>query len=208
MRLILASASPRRSELLKAAGLAFDVRPADVDESIRPGESADAYVRRLAAEKARAAGAAVPGSAVLGADTIVVAGGEILGKPHDGQDATRMLRLLSGRTHEVMTGVCLCWAGVRLTPPPLPPLRRPGKPDTTGCDVRVAVTTVEFARLTDADMAWYVGTGEPIGKAGGYAVQGLASRFVTRIDGSYSNVVGLPVALVYEMCSDAGILLS
>ncbi len=225
MRLILASASPRRSELLKAAGLAFDVRPADVDESIRPGESADAYVRRLAAEKARAAGAAVPGSAVLGADTIVVSGGEILGKPRDEQDATRMLRLLSGRTHEVMTGVCLYWTDVRLSPPP--PLRRPGKPDVTsddpvrlkpdptgagrsnaGSDVRVAVTTVEFARLTDADMAWYVGTGEPIGKAGGYAVQGLASRFVTRIDGSYSNVVGLPVALVYEMCSDAGILLS
>jgi septum formation protein len=189
VRLLLASASPRRAELLSTAGIRFDVRPVLLDESIRPGEAPATYVGRLAEEKALAAAVQVPGATVLGADTTVVAAGEVLGKPLDAADASRMLRKLSGRTHEVLTGVCLL---------------QPGRAG----DVRIARTAVEFAVLTEAEIAWYVESREPMDKAGGYAVQGLASRFVTRIEGSYSNVVGLPVALVYEMCRGGGILLS
>jgi septum formation protein len=183
MRLILASASPRRAELLRAAGFDFEVRPVDVDETVRSGETPQEYVRRLAMEKS-ARGLEVIGTdeiVVLGADTAVVIDAEILGKPRDGHHAAEMLRRLSGRRHEVLTGVSL----------------RAGATET-GCVER---TTVEFSRLSDADVAWYVAGGEGRDKAGGYAIQGLASRFIPRIEGSYSNVVGLPVAAVRELLS-------
>jgi nucleoside triphosphate pyrophosphatase len=194
--LILASASPRRAELLTAAGILFEVRPASVDESVRPGEDARGYALRVAREKARAVLASSDGRPVLAADTVVVIDGRILGKPVDNHDAKRMLSLLSGRTHEVLTAVVVAPA-------------QTGAPsgDRT-IEAQVEVTKVEFARLDNAEIDWYVGTGEPSDKAGAYAIQGAASRFVTRIHGSYSNVVGLPVGLVYAMCSRAGILLS
>ncbi|MGE0446421.1 MAG: nucleoside triphosphate pyrophosphatase [Vicinamibacterales bacterium] len=173
--LILASASPRRAELLRAAGLSFDVVVADVDESIHPGESPETYVRRVAGAKARAVTQRMPGRRVLAADTTVVVDGEILAKPADANDAGRMLRRLSGRTHQVLTAVCL-----------------DGR-----CEVES--TDVEFVELTEDEIAWYVASGEPMDKAGAYAIQGLASRFISRIRGSYSNVVGLPVARVYAM---------
>ena len=162
---------------------------ADVDESVIPWERAEQHVRRLAEAKARAAMARAGNRAVLAADTVVVVDAVILGKPADDRDAKRMLRTLAGRAHEVMTGVVLA--------------REPA--EASPYDSRVAVTTVEFAPLTDAEIDWYVASGEPVGKAGAYAIQGMASRFVTRIDGSYSNVVGLPVALVCELCAEAGI---
>ena len=179
-RLILASASPRRAELLRAAGIDFDVRPADVDEAILPGEAPSDYVSRLAEAKARVVHERDNERTVLAADTAVVVEGEILGKPIDEADAKRMLRLIGGRTHEVLTAVSIFHPGQIV-------------------DTRVDVTTVEFALLSEADVSWYVSSGEPMDKAGAYAVQGLASRFVTRLEGSYSNVVGLPIALVYQM---------
>ena len=183
-RIILASASPRRAELLRAAGIAFDVLPADVDESARPDETPETYVRRVAEEKARAVAERASNRIVLAADTTVVIDNEMLGKPTDDEDAKRMLRLLSGRVHAVLTAVTV--------------LRGP-KGST-----EVARTDVEFAPLTDEEIAWYVATGEPRDKAGAYAIQGYASRFVTRIAGSYANVVGLPVALVVQMFKSAG----
>jgi septum formation protein len=179
--LILASASPRRADLLRAAGIPFDVQVADVDESLIPGEAPQAYVERLAAEKARVVAARNPGRRVLAADTTVVIDGQILGKPAHARDAARMLRVLAGRAHTVITGVCL--AG----------------PSPAQCVVASASTTVAFAALTDAEIEADVRSGEPMDKAGAYAIQGLASRYVTHIEGSYSNVVGLPVALVYAM---------
>lgn len=181
MRLTLASASPRRAELLRAAGIEFDVMPADADESARPGEAPDVYVRRVAEEKARVVGARSHDRLILAADTIVAVDGTMLGKPVDDDDAKRMLSLLSGRTHEVLTAVAIYRSGMSV------PL------------VEADRTEVEFAALTEVEIDWYVATGEPRDKAGAYAIQGYASRFVTRIDGSYSNVVGLPIALVYEM---------
>jgi septum formation protein len=180
---VLASASPRRAELLCAAGIEFEVIVADVDERVRPGESPDAYVARLAVDKARAVAAKAEGRPVLAADTSVVVDGDILGKPLDAMDATRMLRRLSGREHQVLTGVCLTGA------------TRMAALD----QVCVETTMVAFAPLTDDEIAWYVASGEPMDKAGAYAIQGLASRFITRIDGSYANVVGLPIARVYAM---------
>jgi septum formation protein len=188
----LASASPRRAELLTAAGIPFEVRPAHIDERVQPGEDATAYAGRVALEKARAVHAQFNGRPVLAADTVVVVDGQILGKPEDAADAKRMLRLLSGRAHEVLTAVVLIG----------------GKSGPMSFLTGREVTTVEFAPLDDREIEWYVATGEPFDKAGGYAIQGLASRFVTRIEGSYTNVVGLPVTLVYAMCSRAGILLS
>jgi septum formation protein len=179
-RLILASASPRRAELLRSAGIDFDVRPADVDEAILPGEPPSDYVSRLAEAKARVVHERDNEQTVLAADTAVVVEEQILGKPIDEADATRMLRLIGGRRHEVLTAVSLFHPGQIV-------------------DTRVDVTTVEFASLSEADISWYVSSGEPMDKAGAYAVQGLASRFVTRLEGSYSNVVGLPIALVYQM---------
>lgn len=183
MSLILASASPRRSELLRAAGYDFVVRVADVDEAVRTGESPDSYVRRVAIDKARAAGPR-PDEFVLAADTTVVVDGVILGKPIDSVDAVRMLTLLAGRAHEVLTGVCLL---------------RPAD-----VDVRVAATRVEFLPMSAGEIAWYVASGEPMDKAGAYGIQGRAARFVSRVEGSYSNVVGLPVAVVHEMLVRAG----
>ena len=197
MQLILASRSPRRAALLTAAGIPFDVLAADVDEAVRPGETADVHVRRLAEAKALAVSTLAGERPILGADTVVVVDGAILGKPVDEDDARRMLRLLSGRRHEVMTGVCLAWpvAG-----------GRGGNPRTS--EVNVAVTAVEFTTLSGREIDWYVSSGEPADTAGAYAIQGLASRFVTRIEGSYSNVVGLPVALVCQLCRAAGLLVS
>ena len=182
--LVLASSSPRRAELLRAAGLPFVIRVAAVDETRQPDEAPDAYVRRLAVAKARAV-AAAPDEIVLGADTVVVAEAACLGKPADAGEAAAMLRTLSGRSHAVLTGVALV---------------RDGEP----LALEVAATRVTFAPMSEADVAWYVATPEPYDKAGGYAVQGLASRFVTSIEGSYANVVGLPVELVCRLLAGAG----
>jgi septum formation protein len=195
MRLILASASPRRAELLRAAGFEFDVMPAETDEAMDVEETPDGYVRRVAQLKAQAIAARVPDRPVLAADTVVVIDQEVLGKPVDGEDARRMLRRLSGREHVVMTAVCL-----------INPDRREG--GSKRLETRVVRTSVEFAPMSAEEIDWYVATGEPMDKAGAYGVQGLASRFVTRVDGSYSNVVGLPVAVVYGLCRGAGLLVS
>lgn len=175
MKLVLASSSPRRAALLEAVGYAFETRVADVDETPLPGEAAEALVVRLAVLKARTV-ACGPGEIVLAADTTVSCDGTILNKPDDEAEAGRMLRLLSGRAHDVYTGVTLRHAG--------------------GEHTFVERTQVWFAPLSDADIAWYVASGEPLGKAGGYGIQGRASRFVTRVEGSYANVVGLPTAQV------------
>ena len=207
MRLILASASPRRAELLRAACIDFDAIGADVDEAVVAGESPEQHVRRLAESKARAVLSRAGQTPVLAADTVVVVDGEILGKPVGDHDARRMLRLLSGRQHEVMTGVCLA----NLPGPAKAGQYGQGRgagPTSDRVLLEVAITTVEFAPLADAEIDWYAASGEPADKAGAYGVQGLASRFVTRIEGSYSNVVGLPVAVVYRLCKAAGLLIS
>jgi septum formation protein len=175
--IVLASRSPRRAELLAAAGIPFVVRSADIDETPRPGERPLEYALRLAREKAAAIHAA-PAETVLAADTIVVVDDEILGKPTDARDAARMLRALSGRRHEVITAICL---------------RSGDEARTDAC-----TTAVWFAPMSEQEIEWYVESGEPMDKAGAYGIQGLASRFVQRIEGSYSNVVGLPVELVYR----------
>ena len=185
MSIVLASASPRRVELLRAAGIGCDVHPMDVDESRFGSESPVDYVQRVAGLKADAAAAALPGRTIIAADTSVVVDGEVFGKPADSEDAVRMLRRLSGRTHQVLTGVVV----VRGT-------RRIAFVDTT---------VVWFRPLPESDIAWYVASGEPRGKAGAYAVQGLASRFIPRIEGSYSNVVGLPVARVADALDELGL---
>jgi septum formation protein len=184
MHLILASASPRRAGLLRAAGFSFDVFPVNVDETFQGGETAQQAVARLAQAKATNAAAAHPDAIVLGADTTVVIDQTPLGKPLDDGDARRMLRRLSGRSHEVLTGVCVCRGEGRL--------------------VHVEQTCVRMAVLTDPEIDWYVSTHEPHDKAGAYAVQGLASRFIERIEGSYSNVVGLPIAAVYRLLHSLG----
>src|ERR1039457_7049493 len=176
--LILASQAPRRSEILRQAGIPFTVRAADVDESVLGGESPADYVQRLAEAKAYAIEAA-DGETVLGADTTVVIDGEILAKPPDAADARRMLARLSGRRHEVLTGICLRRGGHTI--------------------VECATTGVVFAALSDAEIDEYVASGEPMDKAGAYAIQGLASKFVERVEGEYFNVMGLPVALVYRL---------
>lgn len=180
VRLILASASPRRAEILRMAGIDFLVRPAAVDERRLDGECAADYVQRLARAKALAIDCAEP---IVAADTTVVVDHHILEKPADARDAARMLQLLSGRNHQVLTGVCLR----------LPTCLR------LACEV----TTVHFQPLTPDDIASYVATGEPMDKAGAYAIQGLASRFVDRIEGCYFNVVGLPVARLWRMLREA-----
>jgi septum formation protein len=220
VRLILASGSPRRAELLRAAGFAFDVVASDVDERVRDGEAPAIYVRRLAADKSAAAARSVYGpprarvsdsppegghygrpearaeidvasgfsrtgdrpreeTIILAADTAVVVDDAILGKPRDDEEAAEMLRRLSGRWHEVLTGISL----------------RSGAHEIG----RVESTRVQFASLSAADIAWYIESGEGRDKAGAYAIQGLASRFIPRVDGSYSNVVGLPTAAVVEL---------
>ena len=183
MRLILASASPRRAELLTSAGFTFAVAPADVDETARPGEDPAPYALRVARDKASAAARGAAGEVVLAADTVVVVDGRILGKPRDRADATRMLEALSGRVHEVLTAVVL----------------RHGDAERS----EVVTTRVHVSALTQADIAWYLGTGEWEGKAGAYAIQGQAARYVERIEGSWSNVVGLPIATVHRLLNRA-----
>ena len=181
MHFFLASASPRRRELLRNAGFDFEVRPSNIVEEIQRGELPEEFARRAAREKAmQVAASSPPGSFVLGADTVVVIDGETLGKPSGLDDAARMLRLLSGRTHQVHTGICL--------------VRAPGQFEA----LKHETTFVTFRKLDEEEIRSYVESGEPFGKAGAYAIQGLASKFVTRISGCHFNVVGLPVALVYE----------
>lgn len=174
--LILASASPRRRELLTAAGFHFDVDAADVDERLLPGESAAVYAQRVATSKATAVRARRPGALVLGADTIVVVDGDVLGKPVDDAEATAMLRRLSGRSHRVLTAVAIVGG------------REPME--------AIEETIVWMYTLAPEEIAAYVQSGEPRDKAGAYGIQGRASRFIPRIEGSYTNVVGLPVAAV------------
>ncbi|HUR35486.1 MAG TPA: Maf family protein [Vicinamibacterales bacterium] len=199
MRLVLASSSPRRAELLAAAGFAFDINPADVDERVHPGELPRHYVERLALEKSAAtldaldrvvwrngdpAASAARDVIVIGADTAVIVDNVILGKPIDAADAERMLRRLSGRAHLVLTGVSLR--------------------SRTRQAAAIEETRVFVRPLSDAQIAWYVESGEGMDKAGAYAIQGLASRFIPRIEGSYSNVVGLPVARIAELLDGFG----
>jgi len=189
--LVLASASPRRQELLRNAGLAFTVHSADVSEVPQSGESGAACAERLARAKALTVSQRRPNDLVLGADTVVVVGSEILGKPRDEADAVRMLGLLSGRTHQVTTGVCLTGAENRKL--------------TTGFqDVRSETTRVTMTAISDKEIRSYVATGEPLDKAGAYAIQGIASRWIPKIEGDYFNVVGLPLSLVYQMLLDHG----
>jgi septum formation protein len=181
--LVLASASPRRRELLAQVGFKFDVRPAHIPEDPRAGEDPIAYVTRLAREKAEVVYADLTsksrsedGLVVLGADTTVTLDNHILGKPENAQDAARMLRMLSGHSHHVITGVAVV--------------------TSRGAEVAAEVTAVRFLTLTDAEIDAYVATGEPMDKAGAYAIQGLAARWIPRVEGCYFNVVGLPLALV------------
>jgi septum formation protein len=183
--LVLASSSPRRAEILRAVGWSFEASPADVDESLRDGEAPEDYVRRLAREKAGAVAAARLFGLVLGADTTVVVDGEVLGKPRDEAEARRMLRRLSGRWHEVLTGVALVRA------------------ETGRAVVGMERTRVRFAETSDEEIEWHVRTGELLDKAGAYAIQGRAALFIEAIEGDYWNVVGLPVRLVYELAKNS-----
>ncbi|MCZ6508596.1 MAG: Maf family protein [Acidobacteria bacterium] len=184
-RLVLASGSPRRRETLARLGFEFTVRPVDIDESRGTNENALDYVRRLAEEKARTD--ARQGEIILAADTIVELYGELLGKPKGAEAAAAMLRRLSGRDHEVSTGVAVFDV------------------DRDHLEVAVETTVVRFAPLEPTEIAWYVASGEPMDKAGAYAIQGLASLFVESIEGNYANVVGLPVPQVYRMLLKLGI---
>jgi len=186
--LVLASASPRRQELLRSAGISFVVQPADIDETPRAGEAPRDYAERLAREKALAVWRLRPQDVVLGADTIVVVDEMILGKPADAVDAARMLRLLSGRAHRVITGVCI-----------IGPVASCQLPVASKEHTASEATLVTLNELSDQEIRDYIATGEPMDKAGAYAIQGIASRWIPRIEGDYSNVVGLPVALVHAM---------
>ena len=187
MKLVLASSSPRRHELLSNAGFEFDVRPSRIEEVPHGDESAEDFARRVAREKAlNVAASSPPGSLVLGADTVVVVDDLILGKPTSPDDAARMLGMLSGTSHRVVTGVCLVRAPAQLEA------------------LTHETTLVIFRNLREGEIHDYVASGEPLDKAGAYAIQGLASKFVARIEGCYFNVVGLPIPLVYEMLKNAG----
>jgi len=186
MVLVLASASPRRQELLRNAGISFVADAADLPEIQHAGEAPLAFAQRMAREKAQAVFARRPNDTVLGADTIVVVDGTVLGKPADAEDARGMLRLLSGRSHEVTTAVCLLGPGIE-----------EGATETT---------TVTMTPISEAEIQDYVASGEPLDKAGAYAVQGGASRWVSRIEGCYFNVVGLPVPRVYRMLRKLGLV--
>jgi len=182
--LVLASASPRRRALLEQLGIPLRIDPAHLDESVQQGEQAEAYVVRLAREKAAAVHARHPHATVLAADTSVVLDGAVLGKPATADEALAMLRALSGRTHQVLTAVAVAGSGARL--------------------VTAAVT---FAAASDAALCWYVSTGEPLDKAGAYAVQGVGGFLVERIEGSHSAVVGLPLVETLALLRDAGYML-
>jgi septum formation protein len=185
-KLILASRSERRMEILRAVGWPFEAVAADIDESVRTGEDAVSYVKRLALTKAQTVARKSSGGLVLGADTTVVVEGELLGQPVDDDDARRMLKLLSGKWHEVLTGVALLRAD-----------------QDARSLVEHETTRVRFAEMSLEEIDWYVATGEPRGKAGGYGIQGPAALFVKEIAGDYFNIVGLPVRLVYEMSCKA-----
>ena len=187
VRVVLASQSPRRRDLLTLVGVAHEVRPADVDESVRPGEAPDAYVRRLAGEKARAVADALgdPGAAVVAADTTVVVDGEILGKPADAAEARAMVRRLAGRAHEVFTGMAV--------------VRGPRLADAVE---RVGVT---FRPLGDDEIAAYVATGEPMDKAGAYGIQGYGATIVERVDGDYFAVMGLSLRRTVALLGEVGV---
>ncbi|MFE8597021.1 Maf family protein [Archangium violaceum] len=188
-RLVLASASPRRRELLGQLGLAFDVSAADIDETPHQGEAATAYVLRLAREKARTVATRTPGAWVLAADTTVVLGDELLGKPHDAAEVRDMMRRLSGRTHEVQTGVALAGPG-----------------GEHPCEHAMVVRTrVTFRPLSEGEIAWYASTGESLDKAGGYAIQGKGGFLVAGIEGSPTNVIGLPLGETLELLARAGV---
>jgi septum formation protein len=181
-KLILASKSPRRAEILTAVGWEFEAIAADIDETRLAGELAANYVERLARTKAETIARRFPDRLVIGADTVVVIDGEILGQPRDDVDARRMLEVLKGKWHDVLTGVALVRAGA-----------------TAHVLVDHATTRVLFAEMSAEEIDWYVSTGEPKGKAGAYGIQGSAARFIKEIQGEYFNVVGLPVRLVFEM---------
>ena len=185
MALILASASPRRAELLRNAGIKFTVEASNISEEPQPGEDPTSLAKRLALEKAREVSRKNPGKFVLSADTVVVVDQQILGKPEDAADAARMLRLLSGRMHEVITGVCLVG---------------PGEIE----DVRAEKTQVTFDRVDADEIRAYVAGGDPMDKAGGYGIQGIASRWIPKIEGDYFNVVGLPLVLVWKLLREHG----
>jgi septum formation protein len=185
-KLILASASPRRAEILRTVGWQFEALPADIDESRSAGEDAVTYVERVAWAKAEGAALRVPGSTILGADTVVVIENEILGKPRDDEDARRMLRLLRDRWHQVLTGVALI------------------NGEAASAKVAHEVTEVRFAAMSEDEIGWYVATGEPRDKAGAYAIQGQGARFIKEIRGDYFNIVGLPVRLLYELVGTDG----
>lgn len=184
--IVLASASPRRQELLRNAGIEFLVRPADIPEVPRKGEPPRSFAERMAHEKARAVCGNASAGVILAADTVVAVGAQILGKPEDGADAVRMLRLLSNRPHEVITAVCLLGADFE--------------------DVRSESTAVYFSTMTESEIADYVASGEPMDKAGAYAIQGRASRWVSKIHGDFYNVVGLPIDLVWRMLREHNVL--
>jgi len=211
--LILASSSPRRQELLRKARILFRTEPADIAEVPGPEESPRDFVQRLAHEKARVVYDRLrppAGTFILGADTTVVVDGQILNKPADEQDAARMLRLLSGRQHQVTTGVCLLGSGLQgenLTQAKLAlPAKTGGSREPAVEDVRSETTQVCFCPLSEEEIEEYVATGEPLDKAGAYAIQGAASRWIPRIEGCYFNVVGLPVPLVCRMLRENGAL--
>ncbi len=187
-RLVLASASPRRAELLRSLGLDFVIQSADIDETRRPAEPPEAYVERLANEKARAGATRLKDepALVIAADTIVVHDGRVLGKPADEDDAKKMLRSIAGQKHEVLTGVCVVDTAQGRTASNL------------------ERTEVAMAPLGDGELSWYVGTGEPLDKAGSYAIQGLGAIFVERVRGNYTNVVGLPLPLLHRLASELG----
>lgn len=182
-KLVLASGSPRRAEILERAGWPYEIIVAGIDETLFPNEEAAAYVQRLARSKAEAVASRLEQGLVLGADTTVVVANQILGQPADEADARRMLNLLNARWHEVLTGVAV----VRV-----------------GGDTRVAheTTRVRFAEMSESEIGWYIGTGEPFGKAGAYGIQGKASLFIEEIEGDYFNIMGLPIRLVYELAMD------
>jgi septum formation protein len=181
-KLVLASTSPRRAEILRAVGWPFETLAPNVDETRARDEDAVVYVKRVARAKAEAVAGKRESGLVLAADTVVVIGSEILGQPRDAEDARRMLRLLSGEWHDVLTGVALL---------------RPGKEDR--CLVDHESTRVQFSQMSDTEIDWYIATGEAMGKAGAYAVQGRAALFIKKIEGDYFNIVGLPIRLVYEL---------
>ena len=187
MKFILASASPRRRELLTSIGLDFEVIPSDVPEVRQEGEAPEEYVARLSRDKARALAVQYPAQWVIAADTTVLLGEQLLEKPVDQKDAARMLETIAGKTHVVYTGVTLEHA------------------ETAYRDTRVAESEVRMLPLSPGEIEWYVATGEPLDKAGAYAVQGIGAMFIDSIHGSYTNVVGLPLATLFQMMRKAGI---